>query len=489
MAHRSPDAIVVGSGPNGLAAAITLARAGVSVRVLEAADVAGGGMRSAELTEAGFVHDVCSAIHPLALGSPLLRRLPLDAHGLELIHPPAPLAHPFDDGSAVVLERAVDATATSLGPDGAAYRRLFEPLARDADRLMDAVLRPLRPHDAARAARTLARFAPRALRSASGLATGRFEGRDARALFAGSAAHSMLPLEAPASASFGLVLNLLGHAVGWPLARGGSQRIADAMTAHLAELGGEIVTSRPVASIDELPPARAILLDVGPRQLLRIGGERLPGRYRRALRHYRYGPGVCKLDWALDGPIPWLADRCARAATVHVGGSLEEIAASERAVAAGEHPERPFVLLAQQSLFDPSRAPEGKHTAWAYCHVPSGSGVDMSGRIESQVERFAPGFRDLVRARSVLRATDLERYDANYVGGEINGGLASLRQLLARPAPRLDPYSTPADGVYICSASTPPGGGVHGMCGYLAARSALRREFGRSRVATRRELE
>jgi len=482
MADESPDAIVVGSGPNGLGAAITLARAGVSVRVLEAAEVAGGGMRSAELTVPGFVHDVCSAIHPLALGSPFLSRLPLADHGLELVHPPAPLAHPFDDGSAVLLERSVSATAAPMGRDGPAYRRLFEPLARDAERLVDALLGPPRPREAARAARALARFAPPALRSAVGLAHRRFDGRDARALFAGSAAHSMLPLDAPASASFGLVLNLLGHAVGWPLARGGSQRIADAMGAHLTELGGEVVTSHPVGSLDELPPARAILLDLGPRQLLRVADDRLPARYRRALRRYRYGPGACKVDWALDGPIPWRAERCARAATVHVGGSLEEIAGSERAIAAGEHPERPFVLLAQQSLFDATRAPQGKHTAWGYCHVPSGSDVDMSARIEAQVERFAPGFRDLVRGRSVLRATDLERRNPNFVGGDINGGLASLRQLVARPAPRLDPYATPADGLYICSASTPPGGGVHGMCGYFAARSALRREFGRSPV-------
>jgi phytoene dehydrogenase-like protein len=479
MADSFRDAIVVGSGPNGLAAAITLAQAGVSVCVYEAADSAGGGMRSAEVTEPGFVHDVCSAIHPLVLGSPFLRRLPLADRGLELVHPPAPLAHPFDDGSAALLERSVAATAASLGRDGAAYRRLFEPLARDAERLMGALLGPPRPRDAARAARALARFGPRALRSAAGLATGRFVGRDARALFAGSAAHSMLPLDAPASASFGLVLNLLGHAVGWPLARGGSQRIADAMRSHLAELGGEVVTSHPVESLDELARARAILLDVGPRQLLRIAGGRLPERYRRALSRYRYGPGACKVDWALDGPIPWRAENCARAATVHLGGSLEEIAASERAVADGGHPERPFVLLAQQTPFDSTRAPAGKHTAWAYCHVPNGSSVDMTARIEAQIERFAPGFGDLVRARSVLRATDLERYDPNYVGGDINGGLANLSQLAARPALRLDPYSTPAEGVYICSASTPPGGGVHGMCGHFAARSALRREFGR----------
>jgi phytoene dehydrogenase-like protein len=477
--HRA-DAIVVGSGPNGLAAAITLARAGVSVVVLEASETPGGGTRSAELTEPGFVHDVCSAIHPLVAGSPLLRRLPLADHGLELIHPPAPLAHPFDDGTAAVLERSVDLTADSLGPDAAAYRSLIGPLVDDADLLLEALLRPLRPP---RHPLALARFGLPALRSANALARRRFEGRDARALFAGSAAHSMLPLEAPASASFGLVLTLLGHAVGWPFARGGSQRIADAMSSYLRRLGGEVATSRRVDSIAELPPARAILFDLTPRQLLAIAGDRLPQRYRRALDRYRYGPGVCKLDWALDGPIPWRAEPCGRAATVHLGGRLEEIAESERAVARGEHSERPFVLLAQQSRFDSTRAPEGAHTAWAYCHVPSGSSLDVSERIESQVERFAPGFRDCVVGRNVMRATDLERYNRNYVGGDINGGLQDLRQLFTRPVPRLVPYATPAPGIYICSSSTPPGGGVHGMCGYNAARVALRREFGVSRRA------
>jgi phytoene dehydrogenase-like protein len=469
-----PDAIVVGAGPNGLAAAIALARAGLSVRVLEASEMPGGGTRSAELTEPGFVHDVCSAIHPMVLGSPFLRELPLGEHGLELIHPPAPLAHPFDDGTAAVLERSVEATADSLGADAAAYRKLIGPVVDDADRLLDAVLRPPLPP---RNPLALTRFGLPALRSANALARNRFEERDARALFAGCAAHSMLPLDAPASASFGLVLTLLGHAVGWPMARGGSQRIADALCSYLRSLGGEVITSSPVDSIHDLPGARAILFDVTPRQLLRIAGDRLPQRYRRSLARYRYGPGACKLDWALEGPIPWRAEGCERAATVHLGGELDEISESERAIARGEHPARPFVLLAQQTPFDPSRAPEGAHTAWAYCHVPSGSSFDMSERIESQVERFAPGFRDRIVGRSMMRATDMERYNPNYVGGDINGGLQDLRQLFARPVARPVPYATPAAGVYICSSATPPGGGVHGMCGYNAARAALRREF------------
>lgn len=466
------DAIVIGAGPNGLAAAIVLARAGCAVLVFEAADSVGGGTRSAALTLPGFVHDVCSAIHPLGAGSPLFRAFPLDRFGLEWIQPPAPLAHPLDDGTAVLLERAVEATAAGLGPDAAAYRRLMAPLVADADRILRFILGPFR---IPRHPLTLARFGLKALRSAAGLASHRFQGERARALFAGLAAHSMLPLERSPSAAVGLVLAILGHTAGWPLPRGGSQRIADALAGYLRALGGEIVTGRPVRALDELPPARAVLFDLTPRQVLAIAGQRLPASYRRRLERYRYGPGVFKVDWALAGPIPWRAPECRRAATVHLGGMLDEIAAAERAVAAGRHPERPFVILAQPSLFDPSRAPEGKHTAWAYCHVPNGSSVDMTGRIEAQVERFAPGFRELILARSVLSPADLERYNPNYVGGDINGGVLDLRQLFTRPAPRLNPYSTPDPSLYICSASTPPGGGVHGMCGYWAARTALRR--------------
>ncbi len=466
------DAVIVGAGPNGLAAAIVLARAGCSVLVIEAAEAIGGGACSAELTLPGFVHDICSAIHPLGAGSPLFRAFPLDRFGLEWIQPSAPLAHPLDDGTAVLLERSVDATATGLGPDAAAYRRLMSPLVADAERILRFILGPFR---IPRHPLTLARFGLKALRSAAGLASEQFAGERARALFAGLAAHSMLPLERSPSAAVGLVLAMLGHTAGWPLPRGGSQRIADALVGYLRSLGGEVVTGRPVRALDELPPARAVLFDLTPRQVLAIAGQRFPAGYRRQLERYRYGPGVFKVDWALAGPIPWRAPECQRAATVHLGGTLAEIAASEREIALGRHPERPFVILAQPSLFDPSRAPEGKHTAWAYCHVPNGSRVDMTERIEAQVERFAPGFRDVILARSVMGPADLERYNPNYVGGDINGGLQDLRQLFTRPAPRLNPYTTPDPHLYICSASTPPGGGVHGMCGYWAARAALRR--------------
>jgi phytoene dehydrogenase-like protein len=467
------DAVVVGAGPNGLAAAITLAEAGWSVLVREAADEPGGGCRSAELTLPGYVHDVCAAIHPMAAASPFFRSLPLAELGVELVHPEAPLAHPLGGGAAVLLERSVAATAAGLGPDGDAYRRLVEPLVRSADALIDGILGPpLRPP---RHPVPLARFGRHALRSAVGLGR-RFEGEPARALLAGMAGHAIRPLDAPLTGGFGLVLTVLGHAVGWPVARGGSGRIADALVARLRALGGRLETGRRVASLEELPPSRTVLLDVTPRQLAAIAGPRLPSSYRRALERYRYGPGAFKVDWALAGPIPWRAPEVARAATVHLGGTMAEIAAAEADVAAGGHPERPYVLLAQQTVADPGRAPEGGHTAWGYCHVPNGSPVDMTERIERQVERFAPGFRELVLARAARGPAELERGNANYVGGDITGGLQDLRQTLARPVARPDPYATPAPGIYICSSSTPPGGGVHGMCGHLAARSALRRE-------------
>ena len=468
------DAVVVGSGPNGLAAAITFAQAGRSVLVLEARETIGGGCRSAELTLPGFVHDVCSAIHPLGLGSPFFETLPLGDHGLEWIHPPAPVAHPMDDGTAVLIERSVDETAAGLGPDGRAYRSLMGPLAADWIGLATDLLGPLA---IPRHPVSLARFGLKAIRSARGLAESRFEGERARAVFAGIAGHAILPLERTATAAIALVLGTVAHAVGWPLPRGGSQRIADALASYLRSLGGQIETGSPVESLDRLPPARATLLDTTPRQLLRIAGDRLRGRYRRQLEAYRYGPAAFKLDFALSGPIPWRARECARAGTVHLGGTLAEIAASEAAVGRGEHPERPYVLLAQQSLFDPSRAPAGQHTVWAYCHVPNGSTVDMAARIEAQIERFAPGFRDRVLARSVLTPARLEEHNANYVGGDINGGAQDLGQMFARPALRVVPYSTPLRGLYICSSSTPPGGGVHGMCGHHAARAALRALF------------
>jgi phytoene dehydrogenase-like protein len=446
--------------------------------VLEAAETAGGGMRSAELTLPGFVHDVCSAIHPWPLASPFLSTLPLAEHGVELVHPPAPLAHPFDDGSAAVLERSVDQTAASLGADARAYRGLMGPFVRAVHDLLEGALTPPFPP---RHPLLLARLGLVGVRSAVGLARSRFDEPKAGGLFAGLAAHSMLSLRAPVSASFGIMLGVVGHAYGWPLVRGGSQKLADGLASYLRSLGGEIETGRLVESVDELPAARAVLLDLTPRGLARVAGSRLPGRYLRRLERYRYGPGVFKLDWALDGPVPWRSLECARAATIHLGGTLDEVAASEEAVARGAEPERPFVLLAQQSLFDPSRAPEGKHTLWGYCHVPNCSDADMTERIEQQIERFAPGFRELVLARSVMTPADVERYNPNYVGGDINGGLQDLRQLFARPAPRLVPYSTPAPGIYVCSSSTPPGGGVHGMCGYLAAQASLRGLGPRSR--------
>jgi phytoene dehydrogenase-like protein len=411
-------------------------------------------------------------VQALALASPFLSSLPLARHGFELAHPDAPLAHPLDDGSAVMLERSVDETARGLGADGDAYRRMFGPLLAGADALFNEILGPLRPP---RHPLVLARFGPSALRSAVGLARSRFAGERARALLAGCCAHSMLSLRRPASAAFGLVLALSAHRVGWPVARGGSQRLADALAAHLRSLGGEVETRRWVESLDDLARHRTTMLDVTPRQLVRLAGRRLPARYRRGLERYRYGPGIFKLDWALDGPIPWRAEQVSRAGTVHLGGTLEEIVASEQAATQGRHAERPYVLLVQPTLFDPTRAPDGKHTAWAYCHVPSGSTRDMTDAIERQVERFAPGFRDLILERSAMDSAEVERRNPNYVGGDINGGLQDMRQLFTRPVARLDPYSTPIDGLYICSSSTPPGGGVHGMCGYFAARSALRR--------------
>ena len=461
---------MVGAGPNGLAAAITMARAGRSVLLLEGKDTVGGGARSGELTLPGFTHDVCSAVHPLAIASPFFRPLPLIEHGLTWVHSPAPLAHPFDDGTAVVLERSVRLTGENLGIDAGAYIGLMAPLVSDWSKLAPQLLGPaaLPGHPMA-----LARFGLLALRSAVALATSRFQGERARALLGGLSAHSMLPLEKPASAAVGLVLGILAHSVGWPVPRGGSQQISDALAAYFLSMGGRISTATQVTSWDQLSPHDVVLLDVMPRQLLRLADGRLPAAYSRALRRYRYGPGVFKMDWALSGPIPWKASECLRAATVHLGGRLDEIAASERAVWSGDNPEKPFVILAQPSLFDSTRAPDGKHIAWAYCHVPNGSRFDMTDRIEGQIERFAPGFRDLVLARNTITPESLERYNPNYVGGDINGGVQDLAQLFTRPVPRPVPYSTPLPGVYLCSSATPPGGGVHGMCGFHAARAAM----------------
>jgi phytoene dehydrogenase-like protein len=471
---KTYDAIVVGSGPNGLAAAIRLAQAGLSVVVYEAKETIGGGMRSAELTLPGFVHDICSAIHPVGIASPFFRELPLDKHGLEWIQPLAPLAHPFDDGTAAMLERSIDATGNTLDVDAAAYKRLMEPLVSNWDKLETDLLGPLHfpQHPMA-----MARFAFNAFRSAHHLAICRFKKEHARGLFAGLAAHSMMPLRKPITAAFGLILGILGHAKGWPIPLGGSQRIANALASYFRSLGGEIITGRYVEHMNQLPSARVILFDVTPRQLLRIAGHSFPSQYRHKLKCYRYGPGVFKIDWALSEPIPWKAKECARAGTVHLGGTLKEIEQSEREVWKGKHPANPFVLMAQQSLFDRTRAPENKQTAWGYCHVPHGSVVDMTERIESQIERFAPGFRDCILARSTKNTMEFEAYNTNYVGGDINGGVQDLYQLFTRPVARMVPYSTPLKGIYICSSSTPPGGGVHGMCGYHAANAAIKACF------------
>jgi phytoene dehydrogenase-like protein len=462
--------VVVGAGPNGLAAAITLAQAGRSVLVVEAQDTVGGGVRTAELTLPGFRHDVCSAIHPLLAGSAFFRSLELE---LPLIESPAALAHPLDDGSAVLVRRSLDETARTLGRDTDAYRSLLAGPVESWPELEAELLRPL--VHIPRHPVSLARFGLTALRSVNGVAQSRFQTHAARALFAGAGAHSFLPLEQPASASFALVLLLMAHVGGWPFPRGGAQTIADALVARLRALGGEIETGHQVSSLKELPASRVVLCDVTPRQLLGLAGELLPLRYRRRLAHWRYGPGVFKVDYALDAPIPWRAAEVATAATVHLGGSLAEIAESERDVWEGRHPRRPFVLLAQHSLFDDTRAPAGQHTVWAYCHVPNRSTVDMREAIETQIERFAPGFREHILAVATRTTADLERENPNLVGGDISGGANTLAQLVARPAPRSVPYSTPVPWLYICSASTPPGGGVHGMCGHLAARAALRR--------------
>ena len=459
---------MIGSGPNGLTAAIVLAKAGLRTTVFEAEPVIGGSTRSSELTLPGFVHDICSAVHPLAVTSPAFASFPLKDHGLEWIHPPSCLAHPFDDGSAAILTRSLDETCARLGSDGATYERIVAPLARQWSDLAAEILRPL--HLPERPL-LLARFGMLAARPAESTARKQFRTEAARALFAGMAAHSLLPLEAAGSALFGWVLAIVAHAVGWPIPRGGSQRIANALASYLKSLGGRIVTNTRIRSLDEIE-SEPILCDITPRQFLELAGDRLPARFRRKLESYRYGPAAFKIDWALSAPIPWKASECAKAGTVHVGGSLDEIAASERAPSENVICERPFVLVAQPSLFDSTRAPEGKHTAWAYCHVPNGSTVDMTARIEAQMERFAPGFAARILARHTFSPRELEQHNANLVGGDILGGAQDLKQLIFRPTRWF--YRTPLAGVYLCSASTPPGGGVHGMCGFEAAKCALR---------------
>jgi phytoene dehydrogenase-like protein len=462
---------VIGAGPNGLAAAIVLAQAGLQVEVFEAEPQPGGAARTLELTIAGFLHDFGSSVHPLAVGSPFFCSLPLASHGLQWIHSPSTLAHPFDDGTAVTLERDLSATEAALGKDGRSWRRLMEPLARNWPDLSAEILRPV--HIISRHPWLLARFGLSALPSANTLSGFLFREERTKALFAGLAAHSFLSLDEPLSAGFGVLLGAAAHAVGWPIPKGGAQAITNALSEHLANLGGKVTTSARVVRLGDLPPYDVTLCDVTPRQLLRMADDRLSASYRRRLESFRYGAGTFKVDYALARPIPWKARECLRAATVHLGGSAAEITASESAVRRGEHPERPFVLLAQPSLFDPSRTPAGKHIAWAYCHVPNGSTVDMLEKLEGQIERFAPGFRDTVLARRVFSPSALEAMDANLIGGDIGGGAMDIRQFVFRPSWRH--YTTSAPELYLCSSSTPPGAGVHGMCGYHAARTALSR--------------
>lgn len=467
------DAVVVGSGPNGLAAAITLQQQGLAVLLLEAKDRIGGGLRSAELTLPGYVHDICSAIHPLAAGSPFFSTLPLEEHGLEYIYPAIAAAHPFDGGKAAILGGSVEETARLLGDDEAPYLELMGPLVKDWPLIAGDVLGPL--HFPAYPF-AMSRFGLKALTSAGFLAR-RFHTKELRGLWAGMAAHSVLPLSHVPSSGIALVLMIAGHRKGWPLARGGSVSIADALAAYFVSLGGKIVMNTEVRSFEQLPSSRAVLLDLTPRQLLRMGGHRWSSLYKWQLERYRYGAGVFKIDWALDAPIPFTAEACRQAGTVHLGNTLEEISDAELLTWKGGYPDKPFVLLVQQSVFDPSRAPSGKHTAWAYCHVPNGSGLDMTDSIERQVERYAPGFRERILARHVMNTGQLEEYNANYIGGDIGGGAIDWRQIFTRPALRWSPYRTSEKGIYICSSSTPPGGGVHGMCGHHAARRALKEIF------------
>lgn len=465
------DAVIIGAGPNGLLAAITLARAGQRVLVLEARERIGGALSSAELTLPGFIHDPGSAVHPFGVASPALRALPLERYGLRWVRPPVPLAHPLDGRRAVLLERGVGATAAGLGVDGPAYWRLMAPLVRTWERLAPALLGPLR---LPRHPLALARFGLRALWPATLLCRTLFRAEPARALLAGLAAHSCLPLERPGTAAFGLVLGAMGHHGGWPFPAGGAQCLADALAALLRDLGGTIRTGVFVRDLDELPPARAVLCNLTPRQLLQVAGGRLPPGYRAALERYRPGPGVFKLDYALDGPVPWTAPACRRSATLHLGGGLDELARAERAPWQGATDPQPYVLVSQPTLFDPSRAPRGQHTLWAYCHIPLGSPADMTAAVEAQIERFAPGFRARIIARSTMGPLQLEAFDANLAGGDITGGAPDLLQLFTRPTWSLTPYRTPVPGLYLCSSSTPPGPGVHGMCGYHAAMTVLK---------------
>lgn len=473
MSKKDFDAIIVGSGPNGLAAAITLQKAGLSVLVVEGKDSIGGGMRTLELTLPGFKHDVCSAIHPMAVGSPFFANIPLHEHGLEFIHAPLAAAHPLDNGETAILSKSIKETATSLGIDHDAYLSLIEPLVESWPKIAADVMSPLHfpKHPL-----LMAQFGLNAMKSASWVAN-RFVTEKAKGLWAGMAAHSIQPLTNYSTAAIGMVLSAVGHIHGWPIPKGGSQSIANALASYFVSLGGKIETGFMVQSLNQLPSSNAVLFDVTPKQLLQIAGDCFSPLYKWQLERYRYGMGVFKIDWALSDPIPFTSPECRMAGTVHLGNTFSEIAAGEQLSSSGGHPEKPFVLLAQQSLFDSTRAPEGKQTAWAYCHVPNGSTVDMTKAIENQVERFAPGFKDLIIARNVMNSMQMEAYNPNYIGGDINGGIIDIGQLFTRPALRSSPYRTSAKGIYICSSSTPPGGGVHGMCGFHAAATALNDVF------------
>ncbi|MGN6647772.1 MAG: phytoene desaturase family protein [Cytophaga sp.] len=467
------DAVVVGSGPNGLAAAITLQRKGLSVLVLEAKDTIGGGLRTKELTLPGFRHDVCSAIHPMAVGSPFFAGLPLEEFGLQFVHAPIAAAHPFDSGEAAILSRSLELTADSLGIDRNAYLKLIEPLVKSWTNIAPDAMGPLR---FPKYPLQMAAFGLNALRSADCISQ-RFKTEKAKGLWAGMSAHAIQPLTNWASAAIGLVLSAVGHIHGWPIPVGGSQSIADALAAYFISLGGKIQTGIEITSLKQIPFAKAVLFDVTPKQLLNIAEEEFTPFYRKQLERYRYGMGVFKIDWALSDPVPFKSPSCRQAGTVHLGNTFKEIALSEHLSSSGVHPEKPFVLLAQQSSFDRTRAPEGKHTVWAYCHVPNGSTVDMTQAIEKQVERFAPGFRDTILAKQTMNTHQIQAYNPNYIGGDINGGIIDIRQLYTRPSLSLSPYRTSKAGIYICSSSTPPGGGVHGMCGYHAAQTVMKDLF------------
>jgi phytoene dehydrogenase-like protein len=473
LEKRDFDAVIVGSGPNGLAAAISLQQNGLSVLILEAKSEIGGGLRSAELTLPGFTHDICSAIHPLAVGSPFFQQLPLADHGLEYIYPEIAAAHPFDNGTAAVLKQSVTETAKLLGDDEHAYLKLIQPITDDWPNIAADVLGPLHypKHPLA-----MARFGLSALTSATHLSK-RFKTEEAKGLLAGMAAHSMQPLSKITTSAAALVLMANGHLKGWPIPKGGSNRIANALASYFTSIGGKIETNTYVKSLEQLPSSHVVLFDISPKQLLQIAGYKFSSLYRWQLERYRYGMGVFKVDWALDEAIPFIAEECKKAGTIHIGNTIAEITNSEQQTWDGQHPEKPFVLLAQQSVFDSSRAPEGKHTAWAYCHVPNGSKVDMTSAIENQIERFAPGFKELILAKHTMSPAQMEEYNPNYIGGDINGGVIDIGQLFTRPALRWSPYKTSAKGIYICSASTPPGGGVHGMCGYHAAQKVLKDIF------------